>query len=788
MDAFFNSTLSLLTSFPGNLIYHLILAFSVAGAFQAALNLWRSSGFPQGRRMVIGLGLLLVARIILFIAGGLAGEQLGDAHSLLPVIDRAITALSLIVIIWLWAFPEPLPTADAATGLLALLTVTAGAVSLVWWMGNNSAVFFNNTWLDLGWEVYSLALLTLGVILLLARQPNAWGTGLAMLGILSIGHLTQLITPLPESDFPGSVRLAQMAAYPLLLALPHRFQAPTTESPATLPQTLVQEKPQYSVSPQVFRSILSIGAQKSFPEICETMTRTIAEAMLADVCLALLPPNKDGQLTVQCGYDLIREKPIPGRLFEGHEIPLLLSAMERRITLRLPASSTSRDLFTLGTKLELGRAGHLLAAFVIGSDKSPLVGLILLSPYSNRSWSNDDQGFLTDITGGLAQILQRSHQWNLLQDEVAKSRQNFQAFQTLLEQTQNENAGLRMELSNLSEQNLQDQDENVAALAEAQQHAQEKLNRLVAENKRLEELVESLIAENQDQQAAPGTEQLEAELRLTLEEIARLKFRLSDADQKLLAMKHAADGTAILSDHQIEVFTSIVQELRQPMSSIIGYTDLLLGESVGILGALQRKFLERVKASTERMEVLMDDLFQIVSIDGNQLELKPETVDLGNVIDDAILAASPQLRDRHIVLRVDLPDSMPKLQADRDALGQIFIHLLKNAGSASPQEGEIMLRANTQITEDHQEFVLIQVADQGGGIPKEDLPRVFSRLYRADNPLVEGLGDTGVGLSIAKTLVEAHNGRIWVDTETGKGSTFSVLLPLLNGNNGEVKR
>jgi two-component system sensor histidine kinase VicK len=114
--------------------------------------------------------------------------------------------------------------------------------------------------------------------------------------------------------------------------------------------------------------------------------------------------------------------------------------------------------------------------------------------------------------------------------------------------------------------------------------------------------------------------------------------------------------------------------------------------------------------------------------------------------------------------------------------------LLKNAGSASPQEGEIMLRANTQITEDHQEFVLIQVADQGGGIPKEDLPRVFSRLYRADNPLVEGLGDTGVGLSIAKTLVEAHNGRIWVDTETGKGSTFSVLLPLLNGNNGEVKR
>ena len=76
----------------------------------------------------------------------------------------------------------------------------------------------------------------------------------------------------------------------------------------------------------------------------------------------------------------------------------------------------------------------------------------------------------------------------------------------------------------------------------------------------------------------------------------------------------------------------------------------------------------------------------------------------------------------------------------------------------------------------------MQIADQGGGIPKEDLPRVFSRLYRADNPLIQGVGDTGVGLSIVKTLVEAHNGRIWVDTEMGKGSTFSLLIPIANNN------
>ncbi len=776
--------LTTLTVYPGNLVYHLVLAFSVAGAFQAALNLWRSSGFPQGRRMVIGLGLLLAVRLLLFVGAALAGKAVADPHTLLPVFDRTITALSLILIIWLWAFPEPMRSADIATGLLTMLTITASALSFAWWSENNADLFFNSTWLDIGWEVYSLALLVLGIILLLARRPNAWGRGVAMLAILMSGHLYQLIAPLPDSDFSGSIRLAQMAAYPLLLALPHRFQAPTAvESTPKKLQPLIQERAQYSVSPQVFRSILSIGAQKSFPEICQTMAHTIAGAMLADVCLVLLPPNKDGQMTVQSGYDLILEKVVPGQIFDGHEIPLLLSAMERAVPLRLPASSTSRDLFTLGSKLNLGRAGHLLASFVSGSDSTTLVGIVLLSPYSNRGWSNDDLRFLSDVTGGLAQILQRSRQWISLQDEVDKNQQNMQALQALLEETQNENAGLRQELSNISRQAVQEKE--AITLAGAQLHAQEKIRRLQTENHRLEELAENLLAEKEAQPAPEVAEHLEEELRLTLEEITRLKFRLSDADKKLISIQKETTESTDLSDHQIEVFTSISQELRQPMSSIIGYTELLLGESIGILGALQRKFVERVKASTERMQVLLDDLFQIVAMDGNQLKLKAETVDLGNVIDEAILATSPQLRDRHIILRVDLPDTFPKLQADGDALEQIFFHLLKNAGDASPVEGEIFLSASTYATDNNQEYLLVQVADQGGGIPTQDLPRVFSRLYRADNPIIEGVGDTGVGLSIAKTLVEAHNGRIWVDSEAGKGSTFSVLIPMLNGSSGD---
>ena len=216
------------------------------------------------------------------------------------------------------------------------------------------------------------------------------------------------------------------------------------------------------------------------------------------------------------------------------------------------------------------------------------------------------------------------------------------------------------------------------------------------------------------------------------------------------------------------------------MSSILGYTDLLLSESTGILGALQRKFLDRIKASIERMDILLDDLFQIVTLDTGNLRLRSEDVDLGTVIDEAIVDTRSQFQERGIVLRIDLPEEMPRLLADQDALQQILINLLKNAGTASPVNGEIFLRARNYQTEDSEDYVLMQVADQGGGIPKDDLPRVFSRLYRADNPLIQGIGETGVGLSIVKALVEAHNGRIWVDTEMGKGSTFSLLIPLAN--------
>jgi len=232
----------------------------------------------------------------------------------------------------------------------------------------------------------------------------------------------------------------------------------------------------------------------------------------------------------------------------------------------------------------------------------------------------------------------------------------------------------------------------------------------------------------------------------------------------------------------MEIIASLAQELRQPMSSIIGYADLLLSESVGLIGALQRKFLERIRASSERIGVLLDDLMRVMDIDSGNLKLAQESVDVSRVVDDVLRSTSNQFLEKNLRLVCDVSPHLPPVQADRDALVQIFSHLLSNSGAASANDSEVRLTVHLQTEErpglDPLNYLIISITDTGGGISPEDQPRVFSRLYRADAPLIGGLGDNGMGQSIVKALVEGHGGRIWVISDPGVGSTFYVLLPL----------
>jgi signal transduction histidine kinase len=264
--------------------------------------------------------------------------------------------------------------------------------------------------------------------------------------------------------------------------------------------------------------------------------------------------------------------------------------------------------------------------------------------------------------------------------------------------------------------------------------------------------------------ASTNSTQIEQDLRITLEEVARLQNQLAEANMRFIQAE--AEG--------ITVFT---QELRQTLSSTLQYVNLLLDESTGSLNPMQHNFLETIKGSTTRLHGLIEDFVQVTALNADSSARAHEPLDLSLIVQDAIDETSSQVRAKRITLHVDRPENLTPLYADREALRQILMRLLSNAGAASPLQGNIRLRVQTK-TEDGKEYLLIQVTDTGGGIPPEDFRRVFIPLYRAVDVPARGVGDTGMGLFIAKTLTEAQNGRIWVDTKLGVGSTYNVLIPI----------
>jgi signal transduction histidine kinase len=774
MEIFLQQIFTVLTNPPGNLIYHLTLAFSVLATLQAVIIGRRSSRYIYINRLVIGLVMILVAQLALFLSSGLAWQGAANPHFFLPPFDRAVMTFSLVWIVWLWGFPEPSRAADILTGIVNLLIVIMLLFTLSAWSVQDPSVSFNASWLDWSWELFSLVVIFIGILVLLLRKTDGWAVGLGIIAINLVGNVANLLFVTPTGDFAGPVRLAQLCSYPLLLILAQRLHIVAPLEKPSGNAIPFQERRRYSSDPRAVYAWLQLAYQQNPSKICPALSRAIAQTMLADLCFLVSSPSPSGELIIQGGYDLIREEELSGTVIDRNKAPNLANAINRGKSVILGANPTAQDLVSLGEAIGLDNTGFILT-IPLATAQKVWGAILLLSPYSNRIWTSEDQNYLTTTIEAIVQILQRA-EYQENPSGIIQIQEELTAAQSQLEQFKLENERLQAEI----DQRLiaaPGETPEMAELLAAQDEAQQLINSLQAENEKLR-LISEKNAPEQETQLPQETEHLEGELRLTLEEIARLQNSLAEANMKILSMEKQGEQGESPVNEEREVVASITQELRQPMASITGYTDLLLSESAGILGALQRKFLERVKASTERLRSLLDDLIQITAIESGPLELVTQPVEVTAIIDQAIADTSAQLREKNITLRVDLPDQLPQVHADKDALQQIIVHLLQNAGTVTPQEGSITLRVHSEDNEPGSPYLLVQVTDTGGGISPEDLPRVFARRYRADNPLIQGVGDTGVGLSIAKTLVEAHGGRIWVESKSGQSATFSVILPI----------
>ena len=714
---FLGSISDLLIAPPGNLAYHLVILFAIGGALQAAWFQWQRSAYPQTRRLIGGLGALLIIRLLLFAMGGLAWQHLVAPHLALPIANRAAFAFTILLFTWLWGYPERPRRGEIylITGTLAILV----GVMISWLVWIPLAHrYFNNALPDLAWSTFNILLSLAGIVVLLHRRPNQTHIGVLALTLLAIGQTAHILWPPPSGDLDGYTRLAALMAYPFLFALPYRFLPPV--DPSTPRPIQVQQATAPSPNTAALQALLELLATSPHDaQVCTRLAQAIALLMKADMCLILTPPQGD-RVSIACGYDLIREQAFSGATLSVASIPILTTAMQRRRSLRLPASSTSDDLRSLATIFNLQHTGPLLAAPLATADL-PLQGsVILASPYAQHAWSQEEQNRLTEVAQRLGKWLTTGspHDGDPSREEtLAELQTQIHDLQATLEEERKRTASLEKRLHNL---------------ATAYDQAQRLVEQLKKENQQLQTTAPS---------ASPPAETYQQDMRVLL---------------------------------------ATVQDLRQPLASLAGYTDLLLSETAGILGALQRQFLERIRGSARRMEKAINDLAEAIALETEQRETRPQNVDLNEAIDLAISRNSTLLREKRLLLRVDLPDRLPPAQLDREMFHQILHHLIHNAALASPDEGEIQLRLQILDGENNEEegpLLLLEVQDSGAGIPEEDIPRVFSRRYRTSYRTISGLGDNGLGMPLVKVLVDALEGRIWVESSSNQGTKFSVLLP-----------
>jgi PAS domain S-box-containing protein len=220
-----------------------------------------------------------------------------------------------------------------------------------------------------------------------------------------------------------------------------------------------------------------------------------------------------------------------------------------------------------------------------------------------------------------------------------------------------------------------------------------------------------------------------------------------------------------------ELLANISHELRSPLTSIKGFSTMLLEYDKRLSDKDKRKFLKTIDLSTDRLLELIDQLLDMSRLDAGILKIENKPTNINKVMRDAVNEA--QVSSATHRLQLDLPRNLPRLSIDARRIRQVLENLISNAVKYSKPNTEIKIAAHC---DDHE--LLISVADEGMGIPQEELPRVFDRFFRSQKGQVEGIQGVGLGLSICKRLVEAEGGRIWMESEEGKGSICSFSLPI----------
>jgi signal transduction histidine kinase len=255
------------------------------------------------------------------------------------------------------------------------------------------------------------------------------------------------------------------------------------------------------------------------------------------------------------------------------------------------------------------------------------------------------------------------------------------------------------------------------------------------------------------------------------EEVEKARAEL---ENRATALEEANASLLELDRLKSQFLANISHELRTPLNSIIGFSEVLIDEIPGTVNGEQQEFLQDILDSGQHLLALINDLLDFSKIEAGRMALEPSTFGVKSLFDELRNSVAPLIdrKSQRLVFQQD--DAVPPLTADHLRIKQVFINLLSNANKFTPEGGFITV--SCRLAEP--DMLLFTIQDTGIGIRPEDQDIIFEEFRQVDGSMTREVSGSGLGLAISKQIVEMHQGKIWVESELGQGSTFFIRLPV----------
>ena len=240
-------------------------------------------------------------------------------------------------------------------------------------------------------------------------------------------------------------------------------------------------------------------------------------------------------------------------------------------------------------------------------------------------------------------------------------------------------------------------------------------------------------------------------------------------------LSQALEDVQVISQNKSDFISAVSHELRTPLTSIKGYAAILMTGKLGTIPEKVSERLEKINKHSDNLVKLINDLLDISRIESGRVKIKFLQHAIPSLVENVQDILSPQMKKKDINFVVNVEENCPKVMIDVSQIERVFINLIGNAIKFTPKNGTITVNISANK---NREELLCSVIDTGIGIQEEEAAKLFNEFYRVENEVNQNVKGTGLGLALAKKIVEAHSGKIWAAGQLRKGSAFHFTLPV----------